>query len=81
MKKTLIAGLLAAAVNLANAGTVLVVVSDQDKLDLKDGKVMQTGFFINELMEPVQAFIAAGHTVVLRRRAARRRWQIRNRMT
>jgi putative intracellular protease/amidase len=25
---------------------------------------MQTGFFINELMEPVQAFIAAGHTVV-----------------
>jgi putative intracellular protease/amidase len=64
MKKTIIAGLLAAAANFANAGTVLVVVSDQDKLDLKDGKVMQTGFFINELMEPVQAFIAAGHTVV-----------------
>lgn len=64
MKKTLIAGLLAAAANFANAGTVLVVVSDLDKLDLKDGKVMQTGFFINELMEPVQAFIAAGHTVV-----------------
>ncbi|MFL6708930.1 MAG: type 1 glutamine amidotransferase domain-containing protein [Massilia sp.] len=64
MKKTLIAGLLAAAANFANAGTVLVVVSDLDKLDLKDGKVMQTGFFINELMEPVQAFVAAGHTVV-----------------
>lgn len=64
MKKTMIAGLLAAAANFASAGTVLVVVSDQDKLDLKDGKVMQTGFFINELMEPVQAFIAAGHTVV-----------------
>lgn len=64
MKKSIIAGLLAAAANLANAGTVLVVVSDLDKLDLKDGKVMQTGFFINELMEPVQAFIAAGHTVV-----------------
>jgi putative intracellular protease/amidase len=64
MKKTLIAGLLAAAANFANAGTVLVVVSDLDKLELKDGKVMQTGFFINELMEPVQAFIAAGHTVV-----------------
>lgn len=64
MKKTIIAGLLAAAANFANAGTVLVVVSDQDKLDLKDGKVMHTGFFINELMEPVQAFIAAGHTVV-----------------
>ncbi len=64
MKKTIIAGLLAAAAHLANAGTVLVVVSDQNQLDLKDGKVMQTGFFINELMEPVQAFIAAGHTVV-----------------
>ena len=64
MKKMMIAGLLAAAANFASAGTVLVVVSDQDKLDLKDGKVMQTGFFINELMEPVQAFIAAGHTVV-----------------
>ncbi|KQW87805.1 thiamine biosynthesis protein ThiJ [Massilia sp. Root418] len=64
MKKTILAGLLAAAANLATAGTVLVVVSDQDKLDLKDGKVMQTGFFLNELMEPVQAFIAAGHTVV-----------------
>ena len=64
MKKTIIAGLLAAAANFANAGTVLVVVSDLDKLDLKDGKTMQTGFFINELMEPVQAFIAAGHTVV-----------------
>jgi len=64
MKKTIIAGLLAAAANFATAGTVLVVVSDQDKLDLQDGKVMQTGFFLNELMEPVQAFIAAGHTVV-----------------
>lgn len=64
MKKTLIAGLLAAATQFAHAGTVLVVLSDQDKLDLKDGKVMQTGFFLNELMEPVQAFIASGHTVV-----------------
>lgn len=64
MKKTIIAGLLAAAANFASAGTVLVVVSDLDKLELKDGKTMQTGFFMNELMEPVQAFINAGHTVV-----------------
>ena len=64
MKQTILAGLLAAAAGVANAGTVLIVTSDLDKLDLKDGKVMQTGFFINELMEPVQAFIAAGHTVV-----------------
>lgn len=64
MKKTIIAGLLAAAANFANAGTVLVVLSDQDQLNLKDGKIMQTGFFINELMQPVQTFIQAGHTVV-----------------
>jgi putative intracellular protease/amidase len=64
MKKTIIAGLLAAAANLSHAGTILVVVSDLDKLDLKDGKAMQTGFFLNELMQPVQTFIAAGHTVV-----------------
>jgi putative intracellular protease/amidase len=64
MKKTIIAALLAAAANFANAGTVLVVLSDQDQLNLKDGKVMQTGFFLNELMEPVQAFVEAGQTVV-----------------
>jgi putative intracellular protease/amidase len=64
MKKTIIAGLLAAAANFANAGTVLVVLSDQDQLNLKDGKTLQTGFFLNELLEPVQTFIQAGHTVV-----------------
>ena len=64
MKKIIMAGLLAATASFANAGNVLVVLSDQDKLDLKDGKVMETGFFLNELMEPVQTFIAAGHTVV-----------------
>jgi putative intracellular protease/amidase len=64
MKKTIIAALLAAAANFAHAGTVLVVLSDQDQLDLKDGKVMQTGFFINETMQPVQTFIEAGETVV-----------------
>jgi putative intracellular protease/amidase len=64
MRKMFIAGLLAAAASFANAGNVLVVLSDQDKLGLQQGKTMQTGFFINELMEPVQTFIAAGHTVV-----------------
>lgn len=64
MKKTIIAVLLAAAANYANAGTVLVVLSDQAQLDLKDGKTMQTGFFLNELMQPVQTFIAAGQTVI-----------------
>jgi len=64
MKKSIIAGLLAAAASFAHAGTVLVVLSNQDQLNLKDGKIMQTGFFLNELMEPVQAFVEAGQTVV-----------------
>jgi co-chaperonin GroES (HSP10) len=64
VKKTIVAALLATAANYANAGTVLVVLSDQAQLDLEDGKVMQTGFFLNELMQPVQIFIEAGQTVV-----------------
>lgn len=79
-EKTIIAVLLAAAANYANAGTVLVVLSDQAQLDLKDGKVMQTGFFLNELMQPVQTFIAAGQTVVFATLAARRQRRTRNPM-
>lgn len=42
---------LAAALGLsalsAHAASVLVVLSDSDHLDLKDGKVFQTGFYLN----------------------------------
>lgn len=47
----------------ASAGHVLVVLSDEDHLDLKDGKVMPTGFFLNELMQPVKLLLDAGHQV------------------
>ncbi|MFC7300049.1 type 1 glutamine amidotransferase domain-containing protein [Herminiimonas aquatilis] len=64
MKKTLITALLAASASLANAGTVLVVLSDSDHLNLRAGKTMTTGFFLNELMQPVEVFLKAGHNVV-----------------
>lgn len=47
----------------AHADNVLVVLSDSDRLDLRDGRVFQTGFYLNELMQPVKALREAGHTV------------------
>nr|WP_243759959.1 type 1 glutamine amidotransferase domain-containing protein [Cronobacter turicensis] len=47
----------------AHAASVLVVLSDADHLDLKDGKVFQTGFYLNELMQPVKRLLDAGHQV------------------
>lgn len=51
-----------AALN-AQAANVLMVLSDSDHLDLKDGKVFSTGFYLNELMQPVKLLLDAGHTV------------------
>jgi len=51
-----------AALN-AQAANVLVVLSDSDHLDLKDGKVFSTGFYLNELMQPVKLLLDTGHTV------------------
>ena len=34
----------------AHAANMLVVLSDESHLDLKDGKVLSTGFYLNELM-------------------------------
>ncbi|MCI4591228.1 type 1 glutamine amidotransferase domain-containing protein [Sphingobium sp. BYY-5] len=47
----------------AHAENVLVVLSDSDRLDLRDGKVFETGFYLNELMQPVQALLDAGHDI------------------
>lgn len=58
---------LAAALGLSalntHAASVLVVLSDADHLDLKDGKVFPTGFYLNELMQPVKRLLDAGHQV------------------
>ncbi|TGR65584.1 type 1 glutamine amidotransferase domain-containing protein [bacterium M00.F.Ca.ET.194.01.1.1] len=47
----------------AQAANVLVVLSDSDHLDLKDGKIFKTGFYLNELMQPVKALTEAGHDI------------------
>lgn len=47
----------------AQASNVLVVLSDSDHLDLKDRKVFATGFYLNELMQPVKLLLDAGHSV------------------
>ncbi|SDQ20229.1 Putative intracellular protease/amidase [Pseudoxanthomonas sp. CF385] len=51
------------AATTAQAGEVLVVLSDADHLDLKDGRVFPTGFYLNELMQPVKMLLDAGHQV------------------
>ncbi|WMJ68265.1 type 1 glutamine amidotransferase domain-containing protein [Stenotrophomonas sp. 24(2023)] len=56
-------GLLLAA-HGAQAADVLVVLSDADHLDLRDGGRFSTGFYLNELMQPVKRLREAGHTVV-----------------
>ncbi|MEI2301778.1 type 1 glutamine amidotransferase domain-containing protein [Ensifer sp. MJa1] len=67
MKKTFMKLAAATAIVLAAthayAGNILVVLSDENRLELKDGKVFETGFYLNELMQPVTAFLDAGHRV------------------
>lgn len=63
MKKLLISSLLLAAFSTAQAADVLVVLSDANHLELRDGKVFPTGFYLNELMQPVKKLLDAGHTV------------------
>jgi putative intracellular protease/amidase len=45
-------------------GRVLVILSSEDKLTLKNGKIHKTGFFFPELMVPVQKLAAAGYEPV-----------------
>jgi putative intracellular protease/amidase len=45
-------------------GKVLVVMSGGHLLDLKDGKVYATGYYLNELYVPLAALIEAGYTPV-----------------
>ncbi|MET3552163.1 type 1 glutamine amidotransferase domain-containing protein [Burkholderia sp. 567] len=63
MRKLAVAAMLGIAAYSAHAANVLVVLSDSDHLDLKDGKVFATGFYLNELMQPVKALLDTGHQV------------------
>ncbi|ALN86907.1 DJ-1/PfpI family protein [Lysobacter capsici] len=51
------------AAGSAHAGHVLVVLSDAGQLELKHGKTFATGFYLNELMQPVKLLLDAGHQV------------------
>jgi putative intracellular protease/amidase len=50
---------------IMSKGTVLVVASSADKFELQAGKVIPTGFYLNELTVPVRATIDAGYDIVL----------------
>ncbi|XXD10107.1 hypothetical protein ACMYSN_04630 [Klebsiella sp. R445] len=47
----------------ANAANILVVLSDSNSLQLRDGKTHATGFYLNELMQPVKMMLDSGDTV------------------
>lgn len=63
MKKTIFLFVLIAFVNLQKgfAANILVIMSDVSAMKLKGGYDYKTGFYLNELMEPVKIFIDAGH--------------------
>jgi putative intracellular protease/amidase len=65
MKKLnlLLAAAMLTMAGATHAANVLVVLSDADHLDLKEGKTYPTGFYLNELTQPVKLLLDAGHNV------------------
>lgn len=65
MKKIVFLFSLAIIINFQTsfAANILVVMSDISEMKLKGGYDYKTGFYLNELMEPVKIFIDAGHTL------------------
>lgn len=47
----------------AHAANVLVVLSDASELELNNNQTIATGFYFNELMQPVKMLLDAGHTL------------------
>lgn len=47
----------------AQAANVLIVLSDEARLELRDKRIFETGFYANELMQPVKKLLDAGHTL------------------
>lgn len=65
LQKTITAALITSALtSTAFADNILIVMSDADHLDLKGENVYATGFYLNELMQPVKMFMDAGHNVI-----------------
>jgi putative intracellular protease/amidase len=55
---------LASAQTPPSKGKVLIVLSSESLLPLKDGKTFATGYYLNELTVPAQRFAAAGYELV-----------------
>ena len=49
----------------ASKGKVLVVMSSANSLNLKDGKVYKTGYYLNEFVIPYRKLVEAGYEPVL----------------
>ncbi|MET1080798.1 MAG: type 1 glutamine amidotransferase domain-containing protein [Pseudomonas sp.] len=60
-RMALATALVAATAGGAQAANVLVVLSDASALELRDGPLFSTGFYLNELMQPVKLLQDAGH--------------------
>jgi len=45
-------------------GKILIVLSSEHVLPLKDGKTFETGYYLNELTVPAQKFAEAGYELV-----------------
>ena len=49
----------------ASKGKILVVASSENRMSLKDGSLMDVGFFLNELAVPTQYLADHGYDIVL----------------
>lgn len=62
------AAVMAASVSGASAqqgkGKILVILSSETTLPLKDGKTFETGYYLNELVDPAMRFKDAGYELV-----------------
>src|SRR6201995_5373037 len=52
-------------VPLMSKGKVLVVMSNANALDLKDGKTYSTGYYLNEFVVPYRKLVEAGYEPVI----------------
>lgn len=46
-------------------GKILVILSSQHRLELQDGKFLETGFYLNEFGVPAKRLVEAGYDLVL----------------
>jgi len=64
----MVAGIAASSLSSASAqqnkGKILVILSSETTLPLKDGKTFETGYYLNELVEPAMRFKDVGYELI-----------------